>query len=167
MVILGRGGAGKSTLARQLGGVTGLPVVELDSLFWHGEHTPAESAEWTECQRELVRRDGWILDGDLGPYDHALDVRLRAADTIIILNFSFLRCVWRTLLRGREQADYWRWIWTYRRQSLPGIIRAIRQDAPHAKLYLLRHPRKAQRLLAQIRRETDSAAIDGNTSDPT
>jgi adenylate kinase family enzyme len=34
VVILGRGGAGKSRLTRQLGEITGLPVVELDKIFW-------------------------------------------------------------------------------------------------------------------------------------
>ena len=34
VVILGRGGAGKSTLAVRLGAATGLPVVELDKHFW-------------------------------------------------------------------------------------------------------------------------------------
>jgi adenylate kinase family enzyme len=34
VVILGRGGSGKSTLAVKLGEITGLPVVELDKLFW-------------------------------------------------------------------------------------------------------------------------------------
>jgi len=33
-VVLGRGGVGKSALARRLGTLTGLPVVELDTLFW-------------------------------------------------------------------------------------------------------------------------------------
>ena len=33
-MILGRGAAGKSTLARQLGDLTGLPVIELDTMFW-------------------------------------------------------------------------------------------------------------------------------------
>jgi hypothetical protein len=34
-----------------------------------------------------------------------LDVRLQAADTNIVLNFSVLRCAWRTVVRGRERAD--------------------------------------------------------------
>lgn len=42
VVVLGRGGAGKSTLAWRLGEVTGLPVVELDTLFWQAGLTAAD-----------------------------------------------------------------------------------------------------------------------------
>jgi adenylate kinase family enzyme len=167
VLIVGRGGAGKSTLARQLGEVTGLPVTELDTLFWQPGLTAADPARWAVWLGELVRRDAWILDGDLGPYDSALDVRFRAADTIIVLNFTFVRCAWRTVLRGRERADYWRWVWSYRRQSLPRIMQTIRQDAPHATLYVLRHPGMVRRLLAEVGREVGNAAADGNAGDPT
>ena len=34
VVILGRGGAGKSALAREISGRTGLPGAEIDELFW-------------------------------------------------------------------------------------------------------------------------------------
>jgi hypothetical protein len=166
MLVLGRGGAGKSVLARQLGELTGLPVTELDTLFWQPGLAAPDAAWWVARQDELVRRDAWILDGDLGPYDRALDVRLRAADTIIVLNFAFLRCAWRTVLRGRERADYWCWVWSYRRQSLPRIMLAIRQDAPHATLYVLRRPDMARRFLAEVGREIDNAAA-GNAGDPT
>jgi hypothetical protein len=162
VVILGRGGAGKSTLARQLGAVTGLPVTELDTLFWQAGLTATDPGRWQARQAELVQRDAWILDGDLGPYDSALDARLAAANTIIVLNFSLLRCAWRTMLRGRERGGYWRWVRTYRRQGLPGIMAAIGRDAPQATLYVLRHPRTARRLLAQTRREVASAALDAH-----
>jgi hypothetical protein len=49
-----------------------------------------------ELQQKLVDEDQWIIDGDLGPYD-AVEERLRAVDTIILLDFSFLRCAWRAL----------------------------------------------------------------------
>jgi adenylate kinase family enzyme len=162
VVILGRGGAGKSTLARQLGAVTGLPVTELDTVFWQAGLTRPDPGQWKARQAELVRPDAWILDGDLGPYDSALDARLEAADTVIVLNFGFLRCAWRTLLRGRERAGYWRWVWTYRRQSLPGVMRAIGRDAPQAELYVLRGPRMARRLLAQTRRDVASTPLGGS-----
>jgi hypothetical protein len=125
VVILGRGGAGKSALSRQLSDVTGIPAVELDALFWQPGLAPMDPSRWAACQHELVQRSCWILDGDLGPYDTALAARLRAADTVVVLDFAFLRCAWRTLRRGREQAGYWRWVRAYRRRSLPGVMRAI------------------------------------------
>jgi adenylate kinase family enzyme len=151
VVILGRGGAGKSTLARQFSDLTGVPAVELDALFWLPGAAPMDPGRWAACQRVLVQRDAWILDGDLGPYDDALAIRLGAADTIIVLDFSFPRCAWRTLRRGREQADYWRWIWAYRRRSLPRIMRAISANAPRAQVYVLRDPGMVRRFAAGIR----------------
>lgn len=60
--ILGRGGAGKSTLAMRLGDLTGLPVVELDQHFWQPGLVPLGPVEWVEVQRQLIVRDRWILD---------------------------------------------------------------------------------------------------------
>ena len=151
VVILGRGGAGKSALARQLSDVTGIPAVELDALFWQPGPAPMDPSRWAACQHELVQRSCWILDGDLGPYDTALEVRLRAADTIVVLDFTFLRCAWRTLRRGPEQAEYWRWVRAYRRRSLPDVMRAISSEAPHAKLYVLRNPAMVLRFADEVR----------------
>jgi adenylate kinase family enzyme len=62
VVILGCA-AGKSTLARHLGDLTGLRVIELDTMFWHPGLAPAEPAGWAARQRELCSRDTWIIDG--------------------------------------------------------------------------------------------------------
>jgi adenylate kinase family enzyme len=153
VVILGRGGAGKSTLARQLSDATGIPAVELDALFWQPGPVPMNPGRWTEHQHDLTQRACWILDGDLGPYDQALDVRLRAADTVVILDFSLPRCAWRTLLRGREPREYWRWVWAYRRRSLPAIMWAASAYAPGAGLYVLRNPAIVRRFVDGVRRQ--------------
>jgi adenylate kinase family enzyme len=117
VVILGRGGAGKSTLARRLGSITGLPVIELDRHFWQPGLAPTPLGRWATIQRELTSNEAWIMDGDLGPYD-VVDVRLRAADTVIVLDLSFPRCAWRALRRSRERADFWLWLWSYRLRRL-------------------------------------------------
>lgn len=148
VVILGRGGAGKSTLARRLGAITGLSVTPLDEVFWQLGLEPTPPDEWRAVQEALVRGDAWILEGDLGPYD-AVDVRLRAADTIILLDFPLLRCAWRTLRRGRERADYWRWVLAYRRRSRPVLLEAIAAHAPDAALHVLRGPGAVERYLAR------------------
>jgi len=146
VVILGRGAAGKSTLARQLGEITGLPVVELDKIFWRSGLFPTPRVEWIQLQESLVRKETWVLDGDLGPYD-AVEVRLCAADTIILLDFSLFRCAWRVLRRAPERADFWRWVLDYRRQSVPRLTDAISRCAPNADLLILRTPKAVREFM--------------------
>jgi adenylate kinase family enzyme len=107
VVILGRGASGKSTLAIRLGEMTGLPVIELDKIFWQPGLVATPHDAWRTAQTQLLTAGTWIIDGDLGPYD-VVDIRLRAADTIIFLDFSFARCAWRALRRSRERMDFWR-----------------------------------------------------------
>jgi adenylate kinase family enzyme len=95
---LARGGAGKSTFVRRLDAVTGLPVIELDRWFWQPGLVARSREGWVGLQRELVARDRWIMDGDLGSYD-VLKPRLETADSVIVLNYSMPRCARRSIRR--------------------------------------------------------------------
>ncbi len=150
VVVLGRGGAGKSVFARRLAAITEAPVIELDKEFWQAGLYPLPAGEWTARQQQLITAERWILDGDLGPYD-VLDVRLGTADTVIILDFPLLLCAWRAGRRPRESADFWRWVLTYRRRYLPKILTAITVSGPQADVRVLKHPREAEQLLRQLR----------------
>jgi adenylate kinase family enzyme len=101
VVIVGRGASGKSTLAVQLSDITAVPVIELDKVFWRPGLAATPRDQWVAMQHELVAEERWILDGDLGPYD-VVDVRLRAADTVIFLDFSLVRCAGRAIRRSRS-----------------------------------------------------------------
>lgn len=144
--MLGRGGAGKSTFARHLGAATGLPVIELDQHFWQPGLVPLSLDDWAAMQRGLVDRPCWILDGDLGTYD-VLTPRLEAADTVIVLDYSLIRCAWRSLRRSRERLDYWAWVLRYRRRSRPLVTSAIERYAAGADVHVFRTPRSAAKFL--------------------
>jgi adenylate kinase family enzyme len=152
VVILGRGASGKSTLAGRLGEITGLPVIELDKIFWRTGLLVTPRDQWTVLQERLVAQERWIMDGDLGPYD-VVEVRLRAADTIILLDFSLVRCAWRSIRRSRERADFWWWLVTYRRQSVPMLMEAIWKYAVNAELQVFRNPGEVSQFVAKVARE--------------
>lgn len=87
------------------------------------------------------------MEGDLGPYD-VVEVRLRAADTVLVLDFSLIRCAWRAVRRSRERWDFWRWLIGYRRVSLPLLTATIARCAPDADVHVLRSPRAIARFFA-------------------
>jgi hypothetical protein len=74
--------------------LTGLPAIELDKHLWSRDLGPLSLHQWKALQRNMISAERWILDGDLGPYDGP-EVRLNAADTVIVLDFALWRCAWR------------------------------------------------------------------------
>ena len=62
-MILGPGGAGKTTVANELAELTGLAVVHLDRIFWREGWTPAPRQEAERELERVVEADRWILDG--------------------------------------------------------------------------------------------------------
>ena len=147
VVIIGPGASGKSTLARQLGEITGRPVVELDKVFWRPGLIETPRDQWAEIQQKLILENEWIMDGDLGPYD-VIEVRLQAADTIIFLDFPLIRCAWRAARRSHGRLDFWLWLLSYRRRSRPFLIEAIRKHAARATVHTLRNPAAVNRFVA-------------------
>jgi len=96
IAIVGISGAGKSTYARALHELTGLPVRHMDRLFWQGKWEAVREADYVAAHRSLVSDETWIIEGYIDP---ALADRARAADLIVYLDFSGLRCAWRVLVR--------------------------------------------------------------------
>lgn len=60
VVIVGPGASGKSRLAAELGKITGLPVIELDKIFWRPGLIATPRDQWVAIQQRLVREDKWI-----------------------------------------------------------------------------------------------------------
>ena len=147
VVVFGRGGSGKSTLCRRLGEQSGLPVIELDSIYWDDNLTVLSPEEWTRRQLEVVRADEWIIDGDLGPYDVRAP-RLARADTVVIVDVGLTTCLWRAVRRGRQRMDFWVWVITWGRKYRPQILADVRRHAPEAVLVTLRSPAEVDRWLA-------------------
>lgn len=90
VLIIGSPGAGKSTFARKLRDVTGLPLYYLDML-WHKPDGTTISQEAFDIQlNEILKKDCWIIDGN---YQRTLEMRLSACDTVFLLDFALELCL--------------------------------------------------------------------------
>ncbi len=166
VMIIGAGGTGKSTLARQLGELLGFPVYHLDALLWKPGWVMTPQQEEQRFFEELVVRDTWIIDGNYG-VGLALELRLATADTVIFLDLPRSLCLWRALRRwlewrGRTRPDmapgcrerltfeYLRWIWRYPMDNRPRTLERLAAHRDHQEQFHLHSPREVTVFLASI-----------------
>jgi adenylate kinase family enzyme len=100
IVVTGPAGAGKSQLARAIGSRLGIRVVHLDTLFWKPGWVPTPPDEWEAVQRREVRAPAWIVDAQ---FDDMLPDWFETADTVVFLDASPLRCLWRVSRRRLDR----------------------------------------------------------------
>ena len=63
VAVFGNAGGGKSTLARQLAEITGLPLHIVDMLKFRQGGTAVHHDEYVASHRALLGQDTWIIDG--------------------------------------------------------------------------------------------------------
>src|SRR3954447_11424438 len=96
ILIIGCSGAGKSTLSARLGRILDLPVIHLDQLYWKPGSTPTPQAQWRPIVQRAIRGERWVMDGN---YAGTLDLRIAAADTIVMLDLPRWLCIARITKR--------------------------------------------------------------------
>jgi adenylate kinase family enzyme len=90
-IIIGGNGSGKSTFAKQLHTITGLPLVYLDRLLWYGDWQTRTREEFDALLQAELEKEVWIIDGN---YNRTIPKRLSYCDTVFYFDFSTLRCLW-------------------------------------------------------------------------
>lgn len=90
VLVIGCPGSGKSTFARELNKITGIPLFYLD-MIWH-------KPDKTTCSREsfdqrlggILKGERWIIDGN---YARTLPLRLACCDTVFWLDYPLETCI--------------------------------------------------------------------------
>lgn len=163
IMVVGSGGAGKSTFALRLAELTGLPLIHLDLHHWKPGWEATPKDEWANVVQSLASSDRWIIDGN---YGETLDLRVSRADAIVFFDFSRVTSLWgaikRWMLRrprpdmvagNHERLDptFLRWIWNYPEVSRPKVMAAIQSAGPEVEVVLVRNRREVRQLLESLR----------------
>ena len=90
VLIIGCPGAGKSTFARRLQSLTGLPLYYLDRLWHRPDRTNVTREAFDAALAGLLTRPAWIIDGN---YSRTLPGRLEACDTVFLLDYPLDVCL--------------------------------------------------------------------------
>lgn len=130
IIIIGCPGAGKSTFARKLKDMTGLPLYYLDMLWHKPDQTNIPKEEFDAHIREILEKDRWIIDGN---YQRTLEMRLQKCDTVFLLDYPLEICLASAQSRiGKKREDlpwietefdeeFKQWILDFSENQLPPI----------------------------------------------
>ena len=135
VLVIGSGGAGKSTFAGRLHKATNLELIHLDKLYWKPNWVETPANEWKKTIENLLKKDSWIMDGN---YGGTLAMRLAACDTVIFLDLPRTTCVWQAFKRfllykkktrpdmaegcaERFDLEFLKWIWNYPTCTKPRV----------------------------------------------
>jgi adenylate kinase family enzyme len=164
VLIIGSSGAGKSTFARRLGAITGLEVIHLDVLHWKPDWTEPDKSEWQKTVENALKGDAWIIDGNFGG---TMEMRIRAADTVIFLDLPRALCVYRIVKRvvtyrkgtrpdmaeGCDEKFDWeflKWVWNYPERSRPKVEALLKSVENEKKVIRLKSKREVENFFVNL-----------------
>lgn len=165
MIVIGSGGAGKSTLASKIAATLDLPLVHLDREFWRPNWTETPKDEWRERVSQLVQGEKWVIEGNFGG---TMDIRMAACDTVVFLDFPRLVCTYRVIKRRLKyrncsrpdmapgckekiDLDFLGWVWNFSSRSGVKIERYLNEFGQDKKIFRLRSPKEVDRFLFRLR----------------
>ena len=142
IAVIGRGGAGKTTVALRLGRELGLPVVHLDRLYWGPGWQPVDPHVFGERQAAAIAGDAWVIDGGYLA-SAGWEARIERADVVVLVEAPLTACLRRILRRslsrsGRRRPDlpdgcdeafslfFLRWTLGWRRRNREALARIER-----------------------------------------
>ena len=135
IIVLGCPGSGKSTFARALAARTGLPLIHLDSVWWRADGSHISRDEFDRALAELLAGEKWIIDGD---YSRTYEARLRAADTVIFLDYPEDVCMAGIVGRLGEERPDMPWTESALDPELVAMVKNYARDNRPVLLDLLR-----------------------------
>ncbi|MEO0473891.1 MAG: shikimate kinase [Bacteroidota bacterium] len=95
--VIGTSGSGKTTFASALAHQLNYPHIEMDALFWGKNWHESSDDVFFARIAEALDQENWVLDGN---YSRTTEVKWQNVDTVIWIDYSFLRTLYQAISRA-------------------------------------------------------------------
>ena len=175
VLVMGSSGSGKSTFARRLSALTGIPTVSIDALFWKPGWVESDKDDFERRMIEVAREPRWIMDGNY-TRNGAGELRRELSDTIIWFDLPRSTCMLGILVRiagsygqvrpemaagcpEKIDLEFFRYVWTYREQQRPKLVEYFEGLRPDQSLVCFTARTQADDYLKSLARQQNRASI--------
>lgn len=161
IIVIGCPGAGKSTFARRLRDITGLPLHYLDQIWHRADRTNASREEFDAALRGILAGDRWVIDGN---YSRTLEMRLERCDAVFLLDYPLAVCLAGAQARvGQTREDmpwieetfdpeFREWIERFERDQRPQIMKLLEKYRDGKQIVIFRSREEAEQYLQELAR---------------
>ena len=159
IIVIGCPGSGKSTFAKSLHKLTGIPLFHLDLLFWNEDRTTVEKSVFLDRLLKTLQYNEWIIDGN---YCSTMELRMQTCDTVIFLDYPLDICLsgveerkgkprsdlpW--IENDEDDTEFVDFIKNYNSQSRPKVIELLKKY-PNKDIHIFSNRAQAEEFLNSI-----------------
>lgn len=159
VVVIGCPGSGKTFFSRKLSDKSKLPLIHLDTIYHDLTHNYYEDKDsWRLRMNEVVKAPRWIIEGN---YKSTFDIRFKAADTIILLDYPRRVYFKRVLMRRIEysnkrraempeswnekiELDFIKFILRYKKIERPKVLKLLKKYESDKNVIILHNDKEAK-----------------------
>jgi adenylate kinase family enzyme len=169
VAVFGNAGGAKSTLAKRLADLTGLPLYPLDLIQFRPGGGAVPHEDYLKAHADLLRRDAWIIDG-FGCVASAWE-RFANADTLVYVDLPLVTHHWfvtKRLIKGlfvtpegwpenspmwQSTMDSYKVLWRCHRYLTPKYRQLVADATASKRVHRVRSRAQMTAFLDAIKRE--------------
>ena len=134
IIVIGCPGSGKSYFSKKLKEILNYPIYHLDLIWNKPDKTTISRDEFDKILNNIFKEEKWIMDGN---YQRTLEMRIKACDTIILLDYDLDVSLEGAISRVGQKRDDMPWqeaelnedfknkILNFRNEKLPEIYKLL------------------------------------------
>ena len=160
IIVIGCPGSGKSYFSKKLKDILNYPIYHLDLIWNKPDKTTISREAFDDILNKIFLEDAWIMDGN---YQRTLEMRVKACDTVILLDYDLEVSLEGATSRIGKKRDDMPWqedelneefknkILSFREEKLPEIYKILDEYKDEKEIIIFKNREESNNFLESFK----------------